>query len=77
MVLNTINDRLERHDERIDQLRQAPNQHPRRNNNRQPAPTIDPFDDHEEGSYDDEDDVSSIVTERTRISSRRGTHARA
>ncbi|XP_031378379.1 uncharacterized protein LOC116193768 [Punica granatum] len=64
IVLNTINDRLERHDERIDQLRQAPNQHPRRNNNRQPAPTIDPFDDHEEGSYDDEDDVSSIATMR-------------
>ncbi|PKI75276.1 hypothetical protein CRG98_004316 [Punica granatum] len=35
-----------------------------RNNNRQPAPTIDPFDDHEEGSYDDEDDVSSIATMR-------------
>ncbi|XP_031405679.1 uncharacterized protein LOC116214411 [Punica granatum] len=64
MLLNTINDRLERHDEQIDQLRQAPNQHPRRNNDRQPAPTIDPFDDHEEGSYDDEDDVSSIATMR-------------
>ncbi|XP_031375623.1 uncharacterized protein LOC116190098 [Punica granatum] len=64
MVLNTINDRLERHDERIDQLRQAPNQQPRRNNNRQPAPTTDPFDGHEEGSYDDEDDVSSIAAMR-------------